>query len=257
MPNIRIGYVNRWTTGTLTASTAATGLPAEASQNPDRSYVWRSTASTGAATLDIDLGAASRPTMVAVANVKLVGTGVLRLNQRGISGSPGSATLVATLPTQNTETSTAVVFLQVDPADSFRHWQLEWTNPSATSDYAELGFAFLGTYFEPTLNIKSGWESERPDPSVERVSLGRQKQFAVRPKYFRGSFVWDALKTTDFDTLSSVWHTVGRTTPVVLSVDAENAAWSTWFARLVEAPRRQHRLASRRHGYTLSWEEVL
>ena len=252
MANLRIGYVNRWKSGTITASSAAAGLPAAATQHPDRKYVWRSNASAGVATLDIDLGSSMAVTLAAAANVKLVGTGVLRVNSRGSGGAPGASTLQGTLPTQNSETlAAAVAFGSV----SARHWQFEWTNPSVVSDYAELGFAFLGTYLEPSLNVLPGWPLRRDDPSVSRASLGRQKQFATREKYFAGQWSWDAAGFTDFDNLRAVYDTVGVSGEVVFVLDS-TFGWTTWFARLSGALAMSPSLAQRRAGVQLPWEEL-
>lgn len=249
---LRIGYVNRWKTGTLTASSSATGLPAAATQVPDRKYVWRSNASTGVATLDCDFGAAQSIRMVAVANVKLLSGGTLRLNTRGTGGAPGAASALVTLPTQDATTLAAV---GVFNATSVRHAQLEWLNPGAVSDYAELGFAFVGDYIEPALNPLPGWAYDRQDPSVSRVSLHRQKQFATRDKYLVGRWSWDGSKFADWDLFRALYEAVGISTELVFSLST-TYTWTTLFARLTGPLATQPSLARQRVELALPWEEL-
>src|SRR5207237_7318523 len=121
MANIRIAWTNLWSAASsvLVASSAASGLPGSASQNPDRSYVWRSATATGVQTLDIDLGAATAITCVMIANPKLIGSGVIELHERGSAGSAGAANLVATLPAADSDTRVTFAFFS---SNSKRHW---------------------------------------------------------------------------------------------------------------------------------------
>lgn len=249
---LRIGYVNRWKTGTLTASSAATGLPATATQVPDRRYVWRSNAATGAATLDCDFGSAQTLTMCAAANVKLVGTGVLRFNTRGTGGSPGAATTQVTLATQDATTQAVAGFFN---SVSARHVQWEFTNPSAASDYAEMGFAFAGGYIEPALNVLPGWPLDREDPSLSRQSVNRQKQFATFDKYYTGRWSWDGSKFADWDLFRALYDTVGISTELVFVLSTA-ASWTTWLARLTGPLASRPSLARQRVALDLPWEEL-
>jgi hypothetical protein len=221
---------NRYTASAtvLTASSSATALPIGASQNIDRNYVWRSSTGTGTPTVDIDLGSVIALTMVGVANVKLVGTGVLEFYHRGDSGSPGAATLVATLGTQDTDTRVAVAFFA---SASHRHWQLKWTNPTAASDYAELGFAGLGTYVELARNIQTP-QILRMDPSTGASSVDGQQTFAIRTGFCYGDWAWRGIReSTDIASLRTLYRTVGRHTPFFAVLDSAKT-WTAWLVRL-------------------------
>jgi len=254
MANIRLLHDNLYTASatTLTASSAATALPIEASQDIDRSYVWRSLTETGTQEIEIDLGSVLAVTSVAVANVALVGTGVLELYERGDGSSPGSATLVATLPTQNDDRRTAAAFFA---SQSHRHWQLKWTNPTAASDYAELGYAHLGTYLEPTINVSVPLPLEEIDPSAVRLSIDRQRRAATRTRYTVGRFVWAYLPDADRDNLRALWETAGVARPLFAVLDT-SLAWTSWLIYLTGSLEQMLEEVSGRYGVGLPWEEA-
>lgn len=226
---IRFLQTNRYTasTTTLTASTSQAALPVAASQNPDRSYVWRSLQQVGVQTIDIDLGSVLDVTTVAVANVKLLGSSALELHQRGDAASPGAAVLVATLATQDADTRAVAAFFT---QQSHRHWQLKWTTAGG-SDYAELGYAFLGTYLETSVQTAPPTFS-RADPSVARFSLDRQATFAQRTSFAYGDWEWRGIREqSDVDLLRTLYRTFGRRAPFFAVFDTSKS-WTTWLCRL-------------------------
>lgn len=253
MPRIRFAYSNRVTAATLTASSAQSALPVNAIKNSDRSYIWRSLTQTGTQTIDIDLGSVLAVDTVFVANVKLVGAGVLELWHRGDGGSPGSATQVATLPTQDRDRRVAFAF---PASSSHRHWQLKWTNPGAANDYAELGHCFLGTYFEPATNVAVPMPFARPDPSIAGMSIDGQKTYATRTKYAVGEWRWTSITESVLDNLRTMFDAVGIHTPHYVVLDTA-LSWTAAFARFVG--QLEHDITesvSSPYNASLAWEEV-
>lgn len=256
MPRIRFMDPSRnlaiATTAVLTASSSAAGLPVSGIQHQDRTRVWRSTSGTGTPTIDIDLAAAQNVTAVCVANVKLVGSGVLEVYQRGSAGSPGAATLVGTLPTQDAETRATFLFFNTVSA---RHWQLKWTNPSVATDYAELGFLHLGTYFEPTQNVIVPTEATRKDPSVLSSSVDGQVTVRRRTQYSDGAWVFQEVPEAQLDTYRAMWNAMG-VGGVFFQVLDTSLAWTCWLARVSGDFKKQFASLSGRYNVGLPWEEV-
>lgn len=252
MPNLRIFSTNRYTaTATaLTASSAAAGLPAAASANPDRSYVWRSIAGTGAATMDVDLGSSLACTGIAVANVKLVGAGVLELWRGATLGA--ETTLVGTLPTQDRDTRTAFLFFG---SQSSRYWRLKWTNPGAASDYAELGYCALGLYTELTRNIVVPADIARIDPSLSAVSVDGQETVARRTKYFAGTWAFADCDETMLGDLRSLFDSLGKHTPYFVVLDT-SLAWTCWLQRSTGELGTGLSVMAGRYNVRLPWAEV-
>lgn len=253
MANLRIAYSNLWSAAVsiLVASSEASGLPATATKNPDRTNIWRSTTGTGTQTLDVDLGSVLAVTSVFVANVKILGTGVVELYQRGDAASAGAATLVGTVSTQDSDTRVGFLFFG---SQSHRHWQLKWTNPGAANDYAEVGYVHLGTYLEPTVNIRVPMDTGRQDPSVASMSVDGQKSFAARTKYYAGSWQFFFAPEADLTNHRTVFRSVGVTTPVFAVVDT-GLAWTAWLLRLLDLKWTFEEM-TQRYTITMPWEEA-
>jgi len=243
---------NRYAAAALTASSAVSALPVEASQNQDRSYIWRSATDTVVQTIDIDLGSVLGVSAVAIANVTLLGTGVLELYARGDGAAPGAATLVATLPAANTYTRTTFAFFA---SQSHRHWQLQWTNPTAASDYAELGYAFLGVEVEPTVNVLTPATLGRQDPAVAAASVDGQKTFATRTKYFAGAWEFDHVAEAQLEQLQVLFDGVGAAGAHFVVLDTD-LAWTCWYARMAGQLAVQLERAPGRYSVSVAWEEV-
>ena len=245
------GSRNFWTAlaSTLTASSAAAGLPASYSQHQDRSKVWRSVTGTGAATIDIDLGSSQALTCVAVANVKLVGAGTLTLYTGASLGA--ETTTVGVLPTQDRDTRTAFLFFTA----TGRYWRLKWSNPGAASDYAEVGYVHLGTYFEPAQNVRVPVDIARLDPSVSSESVDGQATFARRTKVFSGAWVFQEVPEAQLDTYRSLWDALGVSGAFFQVLD-DGLPWTSWYARLTGQLGVQLSVLQGRYNTGLAWQEV-
>jgi len=254
MPRIRFMDASRnlWaaTTVTVTASSAATALPGSHTQTPDRTQVWRSLVQTGVQTLDVDLGSVVAISAVALANVKLVGTGVLELHHRGDAGSPGAETLVATLPTQDRDTRATFAF----PTSSHRHWRLKWTNPTSASDYAEAGVVHLGTYLEPTINPTVPAQVPRTDPSVRSESVDGQVTMVRRTKFSAAQWRFEAVPEAQLDNFRALFDALGTSGAFFQVLDTA-LGWTCWFSRLAGFEP-GFDVVGGRYSIALPWEEV-
>ncbi|MDP1570336.1 MAG: hypothetical protein Q8L86_10055 [Vicinamibacterales bacterium] len=252
MARLRLLNANWYPGAALAASSEALALPVAASAHPDRSYVWRSLAEASAQMIDIDLGAVRAVTCVALANVKLLAGGVVALYQRGDGATPGDATLVATLPAANADRRVTFAFFA---QASHRHWQLRWTNPGPVEDYAELGFAYLGTYFEPTVNVTVPMDVAEVDPSIVRQSVDRQRSTVSRTRYTMGQFAWVGLPDADRGDLRALWGTLGSAHPVFAVLD-ETRSWTAWMLYLQGQITERFREVDGRYDVGLEWEEA-
>ena len=203
-------------------------------------------------TLDIDLGSVLAVTSILAANIKLIGTGVLELYQRGDAGAAGAATLVATLPTQDSDTRVAFAFFA---SQSHRHWQLKWTNPTAASDYAEVGYVHLGTYLEPTVNVRVPMPASRRDPSVGTRSVDGQQTFVERTASFAGAWAFADAPETDLTNLRTVYRTVGVRTPIFAVLDT-SLTWTAWLLRLASEIHCDFGELTGRYSIGVTWEEA-
>lgn len=257
MANIRFGYTNRYgaATTTLTASSSVTALPVNATKNSDRNYAWRSSTSTGAPTIDIDLGSVLEVTCAMLANVTLLAGGAVELYHRGDLVAPGAAVLVATFPAQDTQRRTTFAYFA---AQSHRHWQLKFTNPGLVSSYAELGYAFLGSYIEPAVNVRVPIGIGRQDPSTVSQSVDGQKGFALRTKFQTGTWTFAAVLEAQRAQLEAMFDAIGVAEPMFVTLDTA-LAWTCWMARISGAGVPvdiEPEMAIGRYGLQVPWEEV-
>ena len=254
MANIRLMDTNRYTAAatTVTASSAASALPVGASQNVDRTFVWRSAQATTVQTIDIDLGSVLAVTCVAVANVKLLSGGAFELKERGDAASPGAATLVTAIPTPNVGTRVAFVFFT---SQSHRHWQLNWTNPSANNDTAELGFCHLGTFFEPTVNVNAPLLTGLTDPSDVTESVDGQRTVVTRTLRDAGRFQWQDAAQADLDRLDTIFRAFGPRVPIFVVLDT-TLAQTAWLLYLGTVLERQFAEVNGRYDVGVDWQEA-
>lgn len=256
MSNIRFAWNNLYAAAAtlLTASTSAAAMPVTATKNPDRNYLWRSASAVGTQTIDIDLGSVQNASCVALANVTVLGAGIVELYHRGDAGAPGAAVLVANLPAQDAVRKTAIAFFATL---AHRHWQLKWTNPGAVNTYAELGYGFLGTYDEPTVNVRVPIARSRVDPSRVSESSDGQKSVAGRAKFDVGVWVFDAVQEAQRSQVSTMFEAIGIASPFFVTLDTA-LAWSTWLARITNGldGEIEPQQAIGRHSVQIPWEEV-
>lgn len=245
---------NEWTGATLTASSAASALPAAATQDTDRLYPWRSLSQTADQTLIADLGAAASIDFWAVANIKRQNSGAVKLYQGGSGGSPGAWSLVATLDAEDAETRLAV---EVFAAVSARHWKVEWTNGNgAVADYAEAGYIGLGAAFTPSRACSTPVPWSPTDPSVARASVDGQESYTRRTSYAAGSLLFRSVSETDLDGFRSLYRTVGRRTPFFFALDADLGN-QKWLMRLAGELEIRRRPVPGRYDVSIDWREAL
>jgi hypothetical protein len=250
---MRIGAVNRYdvTATSLTATTAATALPVSATQNPDRSHIWRSTTNVSEDAIDIDLGSVLATTMIAVANVRLKSGGLLKLQERGDAATPGAASDVVTLPTEDAGTRVAIATV----GENHRHWRLLWTNPGAVSDFAELGYAYLGTPTTPPKNPSLPVAWDLVDPSVRQQSLDGQVTSTQRSQFRAGTFRWAGLARADRDAIvETIYGAHGSHAPIFVEVQ-DNPTWEAILLRFGQDAR-TNLIAVAKHAVEVGWEEV-
>lgn len=253
MARVRFLYSNLWNAAgvAISASSAVSGLPAAASQNPDRTYVWRSVAGTGEAYLRVDLGAVRPASSVAIANAVLLGAGAPKLQHLGDGAAPGAAVDVATLSTPNSQRKTCFAFFA---EQSHRHWQILFPNPSALSAAAEAGYVHLGGYYEPTINVRVPMVMREIDPSSTRRSVDGQRSTTRRSKHDAGAAAFSDVPEAMLNTLQSAFHAIGIHSSMFMVLD-EALAWTAWYCHLSGPLEIEFGEMPGRYNPSVAWEE--
>lgn len=245
---------NFWMTGTVTALSQVSSLPAIFTQTPERTQIYRSLSQTADQYLLLDAGSSRTFDFIALANVKLQNAGNIQLYSGGTGASPGAYSLVCTLGPYDLDTQMcSKLFTPV----TARHWKILFINGSiGVADYVETGYVGLGAATIPDDGCVPEISYERIDPSVIQQSVDGQKSFTTRRGYFVGSVTYDFLLEADATKFHNAWRTVAKQIPFFFALD-ENIANQQWLIRFGEGLK-----FSRRGGlvpiYRISfdWEEA-
>jgi hypothetical protein len=226
--NIRFCYSNNWSLAatTLAASSAATGLPATKTKDPDRTAVWRSLSQTADQYISADLGAAAAATCCAIVNPRLQNSGSMKLQAStdGVSWSD-----VGTFGTADSQTRIAVLFFT---SLSRRYWRVYSTNGNgAVADYCELGYVMLGAFVEPSANVRVPVSVELVDPSIVDRSLDGQATVTQRTAYRMISLDFGEVPQADLQIVDALVAAVGSRLPFITVLDTD-LTWQAWYARI-------------------------
>lgn len=228
MANIRfLTIANLWSAGetTITGSSEAAALPVALTAQTERGKVWRSLSDIANQWAQADLGSALSVTCCAIANPKLQNAGSLKLQR----SSDGSAwTDVDTFPAADVETNVTYLFFD---ALAYRYWRVLSVNGNgAIADYAEIGYIYLGTYFEPATNVTTPLNVKREDPSVWSSSPDGQITTTTRTAYASWANQFEAVDESDLTNFRTLFRSVGRRIPFFCVVD-QSLTWSAWLCR--------------------------
>lgn len=251
MPNIRFLYNNQilGTSVSVSAATAASGLPASNIQIPERSLVWRSLVTTGDQYVIVDLGSSISITAVAVANALIHAGGSLQCYY-GTNGT--SWTIFGTFAALDTDSKAAVLFGSV----TARYLLFSFVNTAAVSAYVELGYAFGGTYIEPSHNVRVPFDVPLGSRSAIALSPAGQRTVAVRPQFTTGRWTWDTLADADIAALQAMFRTCDQGTPFFQVLDTTRG-WTTWLAHFSGPLSRVFGLLDAQYDPGFEWQEAL
>lgn len=220
MANARILYNNLWTasTSTVTASSETSALPAKATQNIQRTSLWRS-AAEATVWVKADLGSAQAVTGAALANFRVVsGT----LSTLKLQSSPDDAvwTDYATFPAADTESGVTFVF---SSSLSRRYWRVLAT-PTAGTISIEIGIVNIGAYLEPADNAAfPALPVNAPDVVVSAVD--GQPSVAARTPYVTSELRWPVTTLAVAALLRAAYRAVYLRQPVFLVLET-SLSWT-------------------------------
>ena len=247
----RFLQTNAWRegAGTLVATSEALALPAAATKDTDRTFVWRSLSQVGDQSLIRDLGVATAATFAGIANLKRQNGGDVELYEGGTGGSP-SWNLVGAFPAQDDDTRLSTLFFD---SISARHWKIQWTNGGA-ADYAEAGYIGLGTMFEPSRLCQVPIDWTPIDPSILRTSVDGQVSVTTRTRYAVGGLSFLSINESDLTTFRSMQRSLGRKTPFFFALDT-GLSYFQWLMRFSSDPKYTRRHVPGRYNVEFDWEE--
>ena len=188
-------YANLWSAAAsiVTASSAVVSLPPAATQNTQRTSVWRSTLESAPA-IQVDLANTLDATRVALADFRVVQGTLSTLKLQWSADGSSGWTDAATLPTVDAEAHTQYAAFGTLTK---RYWRLLAT-PTAGTIQIEIGYIFLGTItLAPTKDPLVPLGLGLVDDSVVTLAIAGQESVAQRPTYLSGSLFFRNATTAD------------------------------------------------------------
>ncbi len=170
-------YSNLLDSATLTASSAATGFPANNLKNPFRTKTWKTAGGTpGTAQLVINHGLAKAVDAIALTGypdwLVAPGTLVMEFNATDSWGAPSATETLTWVAPTTPGGNKGTIIKKLAATRTFQYNRLSVVN--AAGDW-NLGRLFVGPYFEPTQNYGWGYEEEVVDPSILSQTIGGQE----------------------------------------------------------------------------------
>lgn len=255
MANLRVLWNNLATAAAsvASASASASALPPANAQTIDRTAVWRSSTTTGDQWLRIDFGSALTVTAIAIANPKLHTGGTMKVQYSSDGASWTDAAPTAAFPTMDADTKVTYLFIT---SISRRYWRILFTNTGAVSDYVELGYLFVGTYFEPANNVVSPFITPIHDPSIVARSITGQRSTTVRPQASKGTFNFEDAVEADRSSWQQIFRTLGIAIPFFAVLDL-NLSWTAWLLFFDGDISRTFKSVDTFYDLGIAWEEAL
>lgn len=206
---------------TISASSAASGLPAANVQDPLIRKVYRT---TGISTefLRWDLGSPQTIRQFFIGNHNFTKTATVTIaghTSDNFTSPSFNATLTiatdafgATIPKINTFFATA---------QTYRHWRLKMIDTANPSAGLEIGRVMGGSPFDPRRNLSDRFIKKTIDPSRGVQTAGRQGYWRLKKKYQELSARMSFQDRTDLDDLEAFYRRVGMHSPFVIALQPE------------------------------------
>ena len=227
-------------TGTIAASSAATGLPVANVQDQLIRKVYRA---GGKHNEWVRFSAAGA--------VDAVFIGRHNFSKNATVLWQGNNTTNWSSPTLNVTLPMAVDGLDVvlprlayywSSPQSYNHWRLYVRDSTNTSARLEVGRVMAGEAIEPTRNLREGFTVETVDPSTAVYTAGRQGYWKKRSVYTELTYSLSDIGQEQREELRAIYRQVGRHTAFVVALDPEDyPTANSWYVQFASDVILQHR----------------
>jgi len=232
-------YNNLIDSATLTASSAATGYPAENLQNPFRTKPWKTAGLVaGTAQLVSNQGSAKAINAIAATGspdwAAAPGTLQVEFNAADAWGAPSKTEALTWVANTTPGGNKGSIIKKLAASLTYQYQRLSVVN--AGGDW-RLGRYFLGTYFEPASDISWGYEEEIVDPSLISRTIGGQDHVDEIETYriFRASGIFET--QAEWVLYQAMINTVGTRKDLFIAFDYDGeAAEKTVYGKFTKLP---------------------
>jgi hypothetical protein len=214
MSNVRFLSTMKFDTATITASSAASGLPAANAVDTFVAKVWRTTGKTSE-WIKFDLGSAKKNTMIAIFGHNLTSGATVTVQANSTDAwIPPSYSHAVTWNAQ-----AMVLFLD----QTYRWWRIAIADTGNPDGYIEIGRICAGEYYEPAVNVTDGIQRKVMDPSTIEESEGRQGYAVEKETYRTYEVQFTGIALAQQQELETIFRAVKTIRPLVFALDPDNA----------------------------------
>ena len=222
MANIRLGYnFDTWDAASITSSSdASAGL---AGANVVDDFVgkpWR-TAVDADVNLVFDLGGATKLTEIGIFAFNLTSAATVQV-QANNADAWGAPPLADTIPIVTDADGEVIEILMWFGDETYQYWRIRIQDAANPDTYIEIGRIAGCEYWTPTRGIGDGFQYIPDDPSEGSPAPGRQDYYRERKRFRKVAVTFSAMGRTDREKWEAVFSKVGKSHPVILSLDATN-----------------------------------
>ena len=226
--NIMFFYDNLLLSATLSASSAASGLPASNLKDPLRGVAYRTagTPTPGTANLVIDHIVAKGVKAVILGGYNWLsapGTLDFEFNDTDSWGSPAK-TEALTWNANPTANGNFGMIIKVFSEQSYRYNRLNVVySPGGTPTDWDLGLmGIYSSYFQPDRDFRVGWGMDIVDESYVDRSVGGQRHADEISKYRTFDFDFKIPTQAQWELFQKMFNTVGITKDLFIAFDYDN-----------------------------------
>jgi hypothetical protein len=222
--NISAAWANIAGNGTLTASSAATGMPITLLQQKDPIRHWRSGAGTSAY-FDLTFAATQSADTFSIIGTNLTAAGIVRVQLSNVAA--GNSEIY--------DSNSGAVAGQVDPVYQDAHilasavksgWKYcRITLTDASLSYIEAGFLFISTRTQLSYNFDYGHQFYPIDPCDHKKTAGGTTDIVPHGPIYRRCVltVGSLTEAQRWSVFQAIGMTNGRSTPILLILDPSSS----------------------------------
>jgi len=207
---MRIAYVNRIDSATLTPVSEDLIFPVENVQVQRLAKRWRTTGLTGISVV-ADLGGTASVMMAAIIGHNLTTSATLM-----VSGNTANSFVSPAFTTSMTALS-GMVLKYFGAAQELRYWQFTIEDPTNSTAYVDIGRLWLGDYWQvdPSSNVDFSVTKRRSD--IVTYGRGRQKYATEGVGWRAFDLSFDNVSGSALTAVQTMYDTVGMHTSFIFS----------------------------------------
>lgn len=125
-------------------------------------------------------------------------------------------------------------------AQSQQWWRIYMKDVDNPAGYIEMGRAFLGGHFSPSVNCHRNYAAEIVDPTDILYSDGGQMVSNKKTKFKRTGYSFEHAVAADLTSFEEIWDSLGRSGDFFFTKDRDKASTTTRYVHFLKDLKYKH-----------------